>query len=151
MKEECPFCTIASEKSPSHKASADQSRILKEGEHFYVIFSNPRLMPGHLLVIPKRHITRLSEMTEEEKKELLDLLIEFEGKILEKLSSGCDIRQNYKPYVQNNRTSVKHFHFHLYPRELNDEMHQTIDPHQKPLYRGLSDEEKERLFKLFAG
>ena len=114
----------------------------------YVIFSNPRIMPGHLLVVSKRHISRLSEMTEEEKKELLDLLVEFEEKILTKLSSGCDIRQNYKPYVDNSKTSVRHFHFHLYPRNLNDEVHQVIDPCQKPLYRDLPEEEKERLFKL---
>ena len=139
MKEDCPFCTKVKEHG-----------ILKEGEYFYVIFSNPRLMPGHLLVIPKRHVTRLSEMMEVEKKEMLDLLVEFEEKILAKLAKGCDIRQNYKPYVPNGRTSVKHFHFHLYPRDLNDEIHQVIDPHQKPLYRDLPDEEKERLFKLFA-
>ena len=116
----------------------------------YVIFSNPRIMPGHLLVIPKRHVTRLSEMTKEEKDELLELLIEFEEKILEKLSAGCDIRQNYKPYVQNSRTSVKHFHFHLYPRNLNDELHQVLEPVYKPLYRDLPDEEKEKLFKLLS-
>ena len=140
MNQDCPFCTIATQRD----------RILKEGTYMYVIFSNPRLMPGHLLVIPKRHVARLSELTDEEKKELLDLLIEFEEKILAKLSLGCDIRQNYKPYVTNSKTSVKHFHFHLYPRNLNDEMHQTIDPHQKPLYRDLLPEGKERLFKLLS-
>jgi len=139
MNQDCPFCTILRE-----------DRTLKEGEHMYVIFSNPRLMPGHLLVISKRHVGRLSELNEEERKELLDFLIEFEEKILEKLSTGCDIRQNFKPYVENSRTSVKHFHFHLQPRELSDELHQAIDPHNKPLYRDLPDEEKERLFKLFS-
>jgi len=116
----------------------------------YVILSNPRLMPGHLLVIPKRHVTRLAEFTDAERKELLDLLVEFEEKILQKLSAGCDIGQHYKPYAPNSRTSVKHFHFHMYPRNLNDELHQTIDPHQKPLYRDLPPEEKDKLFKLFS-
>jgi len=150
MNKDCPFCTTAKEEPSSHKATTSRrGRMLKETEHMYVIFSNPRLMPGHLLVIPKRHITRLAEFTEEEKKELLDLLIEFEEKILEKLSVGCDIRQHYKPYVQNNKTSVRHFHFHLQPREPNDELHQKIDPYQKPLYQDLPNEEKEKLFILF--
>ena len=149
MNQDCPFCTITKEEPPSHKASAGQSRILKEGTYMFVIFSNPRLMPGHLLVIPKRHVTRLSEMTEPEKKELLDFLIEFEEKILAKLSAGCDIRQNYKPYAESSRTSVRHFHFHLQPRNLNDELHQIIDPHHKPLFRDLPEEERDRLFKLF--
>ena len=122
---------------------------MKEGKHMYVIFSNPRLMPGHLLVISKRHVQRLSHLSEEERKELVDFLIEFEEKILEKLSSGCDIRQHHKPYVENSRTHVNHLHFHLHPREMNDELHEVIDPHSKPLYRDLPDEEKERLFKLF--
>lgn len=137
MEKDCPFCTIASE-----------NRILKETQYFYVIFSNPRIMPGHLLVIPKRHITRLVEMTEEERKELVDLLVEYEEKILQKLSKGCDISQHYKPYVPNNRTSVKHFHFHLYPRDLDDEQHRVVDPVRKSLYRDLPEDEKERLEKL---
>lgn len=140
MNQDCPFCGSARR----------EERILKEGERMYVIFSNPRLMSGHLLVISKRHVGRLSELNEEERKELLDLIIEFEEKILEKLSAGCDIRQNFKPYVENSRTSVMHFHFHLQPRELDDAMHKVIDPPYKPLYQDLPDEEKDRLFKLFS-
>lgn len=140
MNQDCPFCGSAKE----------EGRILKDGNYTYVIFSNPRLMPGHLLVIPKRHVGLLEELDEEEKKELLDLIIEFERKILEKLSSGCDIRQNYKPYVENSRTHVNHLHLHLHPRELNDELHQTIDPHHKPLYRALPEDEKERLYNLLS-
>ncbi len=144
----CVFCTVASG-SPSPEASADRRRILKEGEYMYVIFSNPRLMPGHLLVIAKRHVTRLSELTEEERRELLDFIIEFEGKILEKLAPGCDIRQNYKPYIPDSRLSVKHLHFHLNPRYPNDELYEKVDIHRKPMYQDLPPEEKEKLFKLF--
>ena len=140
MKQGCPFCTTVRK----------EGRMLKEGKYMYVILSNPRLMPGHLLVIPKRHVMRLVELTKEERDELLDLLIEFEEKILQKLFAGCDIRQNYKPYVENNRTSVKHFHFHLQPRNLNDELHQTIDPVHKPLYQDLPAEEKGQMVKLFS-
>ena len=137
MNKDCPFCTQVKEHG-----------ILKEGEHMYVIFSNPRLMPGHLLVISRRHVQRLSQLSEEERKELIDFVVEFEEKILEKLSSGCDIRQNYKPYVENSRTHVNHLHFHLHPRDLNDEMHQVIDPYHKPMFRDLPEEEKERISKL---
>src|SRR3989338_1736042 len=140
MNQSCPFCTTERKKQ----------KMLKDGKYMYVIFSNPSIMPGHLLVIPKRHVMRLIELTKEERDELLDLLIEFEEKILQKLSAGCDIRQNYKPYVENSRTSVKHFHFHLQPRDLNDELHRAVEPVHKPLYRDLPEEEKERLFKLLS-
>lgn len=125
--------------------------MLKEGRHAYVIFSNPRLMPGHLLVVPKRHVEgKLQELSQEERDEVMDFVAEFQAKILEKLASGCDVRQNYKPYVENSDTHVNHMHFHLHPRELNDELHGKADVHRKPLYRDLPDEEKDRLFTLLS-
>ena len=141
MTENCPFCTTARE----------EGRVLKEGQYAYVIFSNPRLMPGHLLVIPKRHIEgRLQSLSREEREEIMDFLIEFQTKILEKVSSGCDIRQNFKPYVENSDTHVNHMHFHLLPREHKDETHEKVDIYRKPLYQPLLAEEKERLFQLLS-
>lgn len=137
--EQCPFCDIQKEKE----------RILKEGTFSYVLFSNPRLMPGHLLVIPKRHIGgRIADLTKEEREEIFDFLSEFQTKILERLSSGCDIRQNFKPYVKNSNTHVNHMHWHLHPREFEDELHHAVDPHRKPLYRVLSEQEKEQMNDL---
>ena len=135
MNENCPFCGSARE----------EGRMLKEGKYAYVIVSNPRLMPGHLLVIPKRHCEgRLEDLTKEERDEIFELLAEFQAKILEKLASGCDIRQNFKPYVENSTTHVNHMHFHLYPRENEDELYKKVDEHRKPLYQDLTDEERKR-------
>lgn len=88
-------------------------------------------------------------MNEEERKEIIDFVIEFEEKILDKLASGCDIRQNFKPYVKNSRTHVNHLHFHLHPREFKDELHEKADVYRNPLYRDLPEEEKGKLSKLF--
>jgi len=142
MDKDCPFCTSVKQ----------GGRILKEGEYAYVIFSNPRLMPGHLLVIPKRHIDgRIGDLSKEESEEIFDFLSEFQEKILEKLASGCDIRQNFKPYVENSRTHVNHMHFHLHPREFKDELHEKADVYRKPLYQDLPQEEMDRLFSLLGG
>ena len=123
--------------------------MLKQGQYAYVIFSNPRLMPGHLLVIPKRHVEgRLQDLSNKERDEVMDFLGEFQTKILGKLASGCDIRQNHKPYVENSGTHVNHMHFHLHPRQYQDEFHEKADIQRKPLCRNLPEEEKERLFKL---
>lgn len=139
MDKDCPFCTSA----------RNEGRILKEGQHTYVIFSNPRLMPGHLLVIPKRHIDgRIEELSTEERDEIFDFLSEFQAKILDRVASGCDIRQNFKPYVKNSRTHVNHMHWHLQPRELRDEIFQKADIYRDPLYMDLSAEERERLSTL---
>lgn len=137
--ENCPFCEISKE-----------GRTLKEGKFAYVIFSNPRLMPGHLLVIPKRHIERISELGEEERDEIFDLLVEFQTKIISKLTSGCDIRQNFKPYVKNSRTHIDHVHFHLLPRDFQDEIQEKAEKHKDPLYKDLTVEEKEKITALLS-
>ncbi len=139
MDKDCPFCNISKE-----------GRTLKEGKFAHVIFSNPRLMPGHLLVIPKRHIERISELGKDERDEIFDLLVEFQTKILDKLSDGCDMRQNFKPYVKNSRTHVDHVHFHLLPRNFQDEIQEKAEKHKDPLYKDLSDKEKQELTILFS-
>lgn len=139
MDNECPFCGSA----------RTEGRILKEGEFAYVIFSNPRLMPGHLLVIPKRHIDgRVGDLSKDERDEIFDFLSEFQAKILDKVASGCDIRQNFKPYVKNSRTHVNHMHWHLQPREFKDEIYEKADVYRDPLYRDLSPEERDQLFAV---
>lgn len=141
MNRNCPFCTTIRE----------EERILKEGQYVYVIFSNPRLMPGHLLVIPKRHVDgKLQDLSREEREEIMDFVVEFQAKILEKLTLGCDIRQNYKPYIENSETHVNHMHFHLCPRQFHDELQEKVDIYRKPLYQPLPDEEKEKLLQLFS-
>ena len=87
--------------------------------------------------------------SKEERDEIMDFIAEFQAIILERLASGCDIRQNYKPYVKNSRTHVNHMHFHLHPREHKDELHEKADVYRNPIYRDLPEEEKERLSHLF--
>lgn len=135
--ENCAFCNIF-----------EEGRTIKEGKFTYVVFSNPRLMAGHLLVIPKRHVTRISQLTKDEQNEIFDLLVEFQDKILKNLSSGCDIRQNFKPYVKNSRTHVDHVHFHLLPRNFQDEIQEKAEKFKDPLYKDLTDEEQEKLIVL---
>ncbi|NTW27061.1 MAG: HIT family protein [Candidatus Moranbacteria bacterium] len=127
----CPFCEIDKEKT----------RTIKEGEHTLVIFSNPRLMPGHLLVVPRRHVEKLSELFEEERKEMLDFVIEFQDKILEKVARGCDIRQNYRPFQKQNDLKVHHMHIHLQPRELRDELYEKCQIYETELFKKLPDDE----------
>ena len=129
MVNNCPFCNLSSKEV-----------ILKNGKSVSVISSNPRLMPGHLLVIIKRHVQKLSELTQEERVELLETLIEFEEKILSKLAPGCDIRQHYHPFLENDEVAVNHFHFHLQPREFKDELWKKTQRFEKSIFQELSTE-----------
>lgn len=113
-----------------------------QGREVYVMLSNPRLVPGHLLVIPRRHIEKPGELTESERKELFDTVLLFQEKIVTKLASGCDIRENYRPFVEQNRLKINHVHFHLIPRESNDEIYEKVEQFQKVIFRDLKENER---------
>lgn len=135
----CRFCKI------DHK----RSKIIREGKNVFVILSSPRLVDGHLLVIPKRHVEKLSQLNKEERDELVDTVIEFQEKILAKFSSGCDIRQNCRPFLRENEVKVDHLHFHLLPREFKDELYKKCQIYEKEVFRALTEEEMKKLSEIF--
>ena len=64
----CIFC---------YKISKDYKRknlILYEGSHCLVIMNKYPYAPGHLMVIPKRHLKELGELTSDETVDLFDLV-----------------------------------------------------------------------------
>lgn len=138
MHMSCPFCDYVTSKD----------RLIAEKERTIVILSNPRLMPGHLLVVPKRHALRISELDKEELAELVDTLAEFERKIIS-FASGCDVRQNYRPFIPQRRDKVDHIHFHLLPREDEDELYQKSMVFEMDLFRELPEEERAEVEELF--
>ncbi len=132
----CPFCEINPQKT----------FVIEDKEFCRVIFSNPRLKPGHLLVIPKRHVEKPFELNEAERREIFDTVLEYQKKILEKMASGCDIRQNCRPFLPESEIKVDHVHFHLLPREMSDEIHLATSG-QSALFSPLSEEERNKMLE----
>ncbi len=125
---DCPFCDL-------QKANA--TRVIESKQHCYVILSNPRLMEGHTLVIPKRHVEKPWELTVEERKELLDTVLEHQKRITETHAKGCDIRQHYRPFMTQSNVKVNHVHFHLQPRGMEDELYKESQVHENTLWKKL--------------
>ena len=136
---ECCFCNIVEE---------EKQRVFEVREHVVIIFSNPRLMPGHMLVIPKRHVLHLSELSQEERSELFNTAIELQDKILEKVAPGCDIRQNNRPFLPESDVKVNHVHVHLQPRTFEDELFQKCQNNEVDVFQPLLDSEMEEMKKL---
>jgi diadenosine tetraphosphate (Ap4A) HIT family hydrolase len=130
-KKPCPFCDIDKEKT----------KIICSKRLTMVVLSNPRMVPGHLLVIPKRHIEKLSELSEDEKNELFETIIEFQEKILSKVSVGCDVRQNYRPFLKQSTLKVDHVHIHLIPRKFDDKIYRNSQNCEKDLFKKLDEKE----------
>ena len=136
---DCPFCNI----------NLERTKIIENRSFVKVIFSNPRLMPGHILVVPNRHVEKISELNKQEQQELFETVIEFQEKILAKVSSGCDIKQNYRPFQKQDGLKVNHLHIHLQPRELFDELYKKCQIYEKAVFKDLLSEELDRMLELF--
>jgi diadenosine tetraphosphate (Ap4A) HIT family hydrolase len=135
----CPFCQVNQQKN----------RIIHEGNHSFAILSNPRLLPGHTLVIPKRHVEKPWELTTLELQEIFETTWHIETKMLEAgLATGCDIRQNYRPFLPQGRIKVDHIHFHVLPRTNEDELYHRALRFERELFADLSSAEREHMAKL---
>lgn len=137
---DCPFCTINPERNVQ----------VHDGKHVSVVFSNPRLMPGHLLVIPKRHVEKISELNHEERSELFDTTIAFQEKVLSRIAKGCDIRQHYRPFQKQEDIKVNHLHVHLLPRELFDELYEKSQKFETEIFKRPDEKEMTEITKILS-
>jgi len=132
----CPFCEAG-------------ERVLKENKHAFVLLSNPRKVPGHALVIPKRHVEAPWELTAEERCDIFALLDDITQKLIAgKLGDGVDVRQNYRPFVQQGKLSVKHVHYHAVPRTKDDYIYQISEKYDTELFADLDPAEAKAVAKL---
>jgi histidine triad (HIT) family protein len=138
---DCPFCAIIAKRT---------ERLISETAHTFTTLSNPRLMPGHLLVIPKRHVEKLSQLSGEERNDLIDQAMRLQEKVLESVAPGCDISQHYRPFIPNGRLKVAHLHIHVRPRSLDDELYTKVQIFENDLFQEPSPEEYEKYRKLFS-
>ena len=97
-------------------------------------------MESHLLIIPKRHITSMENISSEESKSLLVTLENISNK-LKKIfkTKGCLTLMNH-----NELKSQEHIHFHIIAT--NNGLRHIISTYfKKPFRQELSEEELENL------
>jgi histidine triad (HIT) family protein len=133
---ECPFCQIQSE----------PERIIKRAELTTVFLSNPRLMEGHTLVVPNRHIEEPWQLTEAELKEIFQCIFDIEKHLLlADVGAGFDIRQNYRPFLQQSQLKIDHVHFHILPRYKEDKLHTESMHYEVELFEPLPEAEATKI------
>ncbi|MGB4800764.1 MAG: HIT family protein [Candidatus Saccharimonadales bacterium] len=132
----CPFCSAG-------------ERVLLENTHAYALLSNPRKVPGHVLVIPKRHAEEPWELTPAERRDIFTLLDEVTKKLVAaKIGEGVDVRQNYRPFQQKGKMSVRHVHYHAIPRMQDDYIYQISEKYDADLFADLDVSEARGVSKL---
>lgn len=110
----CPFCD-----------SARSSGVILENESSFLTYSLAPYHPDHLLVIPKRHMERLLEISDQEMRDI-DPLQKQALLILKKFgyeNISLLVREGDK-----SAKSVPHLHYHVIPNiRLGDTDHVGLD------------------------
>jgi len=131
----CPFCN-------------SKDRILKENESAILILSNARKVPGHVLVLPKRHVEEPWELMSNELRDIFELIFFAERRMLGNLGEGVDIRQNYRPFKKQDALKKNHVLFHVIPRAKDDYLYTVSEKFERDLFTELDDLERGEVEKL---
>lgn len=122
----CVFCNIVEGKIPSHTIFEDE--IVK-----VMMDINP-VSNGHLLIIPKKHFTNLTDIDMDTLMHIQKTAKEMFKLLKDKLNiEGLTLCQNNE-YGQE----VKHYHLHLIPRYKNDNVR---------LYSNKNKDDVEEVYK----
>jgi diadenosine tetraphosphate (Ap4A) HIT family hydrolase len=118
----CVYCTNVDIKN----------RKIAENDLAWVFPTNIPIVPGHVLVAPKRCVAKYEDLTTEEKKAIEELRVE----IIEALKKAFNAEGFNYAWNENKIAgqSVPHFHLHVLPRKEGDEGITEYEP-RKFLYR----------------
>ena len=106
----CPFCQML--------IGEIKREFLFEGDAFFAILSVPCLMPGHVLIIPKRHVASIFDFNETERQEFFSAL-HVGRAFLETNFCPDGYNVGINDGIAGGQT-VMHQHTHLFPRRKND-------------------------------
>ncbi len=124
----CPFCA-------PHRLN----EVIAENKHAYLTYALAPYSPYHLLVVPKRHVEYIKDLTAKERDAIEDL-IEDADKILRRKDIG-----NYFVIVRNGKhshKSVAHLHYNVIPSRRERDFNVLVEKR-----RVLSSREIEKLLK----
>lgn len=105
----CPFCDRA----------VIERQAFYEDDLVLALYDHKPIFPGHSLIIPKRHVERFEQLTEEEITQI--------GRAIKKTNSLISKVFDTSAYLiaeKNGREvgqSVPHIHFHYIPRKSGDD------------------------------
>jgi diadenosine tetraphosphate (Ap4A) HIT family hydrolase len=99
--------------------NSDVSSILLESDNFFLTKDKFPVSPGHLLIIPKRHITSPSDFSESEWHDLRTILQEACSllKTGDNQITGFNVGINIGSDAGQ---TIPHLHVHVIPRRPND-------------------------------
>jgi ATP adenylyltransferase len=129
--EGCPFCRIPSLDDTS-------GLVLRRGQHVYAVLNLHPYNPGHLMVVPYRHVAELDELTHDEATELT-LLTQQALRTVRAISRphGFNVGLNLGGVAGGSLAA--HLHQHVVPRWSGDANFIAVISHTKIIPQLLSE------------
>ena len=108
-KSKDPFCDPKSMASESYY----------ETKYTYVVYNLYPVVKGHTLIVPKRHVENINELTDAEAVDLIKTI----RYVIPKLLKTYKVYDSYNLIAQIGDSSgrtIKHLHIHIIPRKGSD-------------------------------
>jgi ATP adenylyltransferase len=109
----CVFCNRIRRKSDR------KDLIVHRGRTCFVILNKYPYNPGHLMVVPKRHVSSLGRLTRAERSEIISLMADAE-KVLGKSMRPQGFNMGLNSGKAGGAGIDDHLHFHVIPRWFAD-------------------------------
>ncbi|XP_074335506.1 bifunctional bis(5'-adenosyl)-triphosphatase/adenylylsulfatase FHIT isoform X2 [Apium graveolens] len=131
----------------------DNKEVFYSSNLSYAMVNLRPLLPGHVLVCPRREVKRFVDLTGDETSDLW-IVAQKVGKQLEYYHKASSLTFTIQDGPQAGQT-VPHVHIHIIPRkggdfERNDEIYEAIDEKEKELKLDLDKERKDRTLEEMA-
>ncbi len=118
---DCVFCKILARQLPASFVAEDETTV--------AFMDLRQAVPGHVLVVPRRHAPTIYDLTPDEGAAVMNLVIRVARGLREVLAPpGMNLWQSNGAIAGQ---EVDHFHLHLQPRQPGDGIWQ-IYPHGVP-------------------
>lgn len=122
MDRSCVYCTVPD----------IRKRMVAENRLAWAFPTNIPIVPGHILVVPKRCVATYEKMTDAERKALFSLATKLKNSLKKVFKAeGYNVAWNEGELAGQ---SIPHFHLHILPRKVGDEGITKYEP-RKFLYR----------------
>jgi ATP adenylyltransferase len=128
---ECPFCRIP-------KLSDEQGLIVARGREAYVVMNLYPYNAGHLLICTNRHVADLTELTDSERNEILELSA-HSMQTLRKVSGAAGFNLGMNQGAISGAGVAEHIHQHVIPRWAGDSNFMPLIGQTKVLPQLLSE------------
>ena len=127
----CPFCAM------EHMA-VEESLVVARGEHCFAVLNLHPYNPGHLMVLPLRHVAELEELTADEAADLMDMTQQA-IRVLKQVSGPHAFNVGLNLGGVAGGSLADHLHQHVVPRWSGDANFITVVGATKTLPQLLAD------------